>query len=279
MLNSLEALHSTIPYWEGTNSISNSWAPRWPFRLSCRISCNALIVWWPYWGSRLLWWRVAIQVECWTCWQCWPTKGMKQSWHLILTPYMPSYAMPWRLDVDSANVTSDSMLMSHLHQLIVLDRCQLFSSFSEESVTRINCGVPCKNIGFKWTNHQTCTPLQSTTGQKEATFTTSQPLRSPQLMTPPPVPRHFIITPLKHGRHLYLCSDSVMQIKPSQRACLFFPQFPGSDPLKTRGSCRERSLGGPPKRLQQPPTGPRWHQCHDAPGKAQSRKTNVWFGT
>jgi len=41
MLNSLEALHSTIPYWEGSNSISNSWAPRWPFRLSCRISCNA----------------------------------------------------------------------------------------------------------------------------------------------------------------------------------------------------------------------------------------------
>ena len=114
------------------------------------------------------------------------------------------------------------MIMSHLHQLIVLDRCQLFSSFSEERVTHINCGVPCKKIGFKWTNHQTCTPSPSTTGQKEAAFTTLQPLRSPQLMTFPLVPRHYIIAPLKHGRHLYLSSDSAMQIKPSQWACLFF---------------------------------------------------------
>lgn len=51
----------------------------------------------------------------------------------------------------------------------------------------------------------------------------------------------------------------------------FFPQFPGSDPLKTRGSCRERSLGGPRRRLQQPPTGPRWHQCHDAQAKPQNQ--------
>ncbi len=38
LLNSLEVLLSTIPHARRANSISNSWAPRWPFRLSCRIS-------------------------------------------------------------------------------------------------------------------------------------------------------------------------------------------------------------------------------------------------
>lgn len=166
------------------------------------------------------------------------------------------------------------MIMSHLHQLIVLDRCQLFSSFSEERVTRINCSVPCKKIGFKWTKSSNVHPFAKYNWTERShlyNFTTLE-ISSTDDTSPCPKTLHHYCTPLKHGRHLYLCSDSVMQIKPSQLACLLFPQFPGSDPLKTRGSCRERSLGGPRRRLQQPPTGPRWHQCHDAQAKRKAAK-------
>lgn len=143
------------------------------------------------------------------------------------------------------------MIMSHLHQLIVLDRCQLFSSFSEERVTRINCGVPCKKIGFQWTKSNVHPFTKYNWTERSRLYNLTLEISSTHDISPCPKTLH----------HCTLLNT-----------CLFFPQFPGSDPLKTRGSCRERSLGGPRRRLQQPPTGPRWHQCHDAQAKRKAAK-------